>query len=138
MSSKTIKCTRCGRETGETEKQINSAPKPCPYCGSIEKTVKICVHEKVTLNLKKRIRGKVKNDSYRSKDKLRREFIRGDELHKKSGKWNKKVREIDKDNDLYKEVIVDPETGEIIHECEEPLSEHINHGSAKNKNDKKA
>lgn len=138
MSSKTIKCTRCGKETGETEEQTNNDPKPCPYCGSMEKTVEIRVHEKVTLNLKDRIREKVKNDSYRSKDKLRREFIRGDELHKKSGKWYKKVREIDKDSDQYKEVITDPETGEITHECEEPLSEHRNHGSAKNKKDKKA
>ena len=32
----------------------------------------------------------------------------------------------------------DPETGKIIHECQEPLSEHRNHGSAKNKDDKKA
>ncbi|HUK55579.1 MAG TPA: zinc ribbon domain-containing protein, partial [Nitrospiria bacterium] len=68
----------------------------------------------------------------------RRDFFHGDDLHKKSGKWYKKERIIDKDNDQYKEVISDPETGEIIHECQEPLSEHRNHGSAKNKDDKKA
>ena len=28
---------------------------------------------------------------------------------------------------------VDNETGEIIHHCKEPLSEHINHGTAKHK-----
>ena len=40
---------------------------------------------------------------------------------------------IDKDNNHYKEIVVDPETGEIIHQCEEPLSEHRGHGSDKKK-----
>jgi hypothetical protein len=31
----------------------------------------------------------------------------------------------------YTEVVKDPETGEIVHEVEEPLSEHRGHGSAK-------
>jgi hypothetical protein len=42
-------------------------------------------------------------------------------------------RAIDRDNDLYVERVTDYETGEIIHECQEPLSSHINHGSAKKK-----
>jgi hypothetical protein len=34
-------------------------------------------------------------------------------------------------NDRYREVVTDPTTKEIIHHCEEPLSQHQNHGSAK-------
>ena len=40
---------------------------------------------------------------------------------------------IDRENDLYKEVVTDPDTGKIIHQCEEPLSEHVGHGSAKHR-----
>jgi hypothetical protein len=46
-------------------------------------------------------------------------------------------RVIDRDNDRYFEKITDYDTGEIIHYCEEPLSQHINHGSAKSKKGKK-
>lgn len=138
MSSRKVTCTSCGKETGETEEQINSNPQPCPHCESMEKTVHIFVHDEVKLDVKESLRGKAKDDSYRSKDKLRRDFFHGDDLHRESGKWYKKDRVIDKDNDHYKEVFIDPETGEINHECEEPLSEHRNHGSAKNKDDKKA
>ena len=40
----------------------------------------------------------------------------------------------DRRQDRYKEVVRDPDTSEIIHECEEPLSEHQGHGSARPSN----
>jgi len=40
-------------------------------------------------------------------------------------------RLIDRENDWYAETVTDPETGEIVHECKEPLSEHQGHGAAK-------
>jgi hypothetical protein len=36
-------------------------------------------------------------------------------------------------DDRYTEVVKDPDTGEIIHECDEPLRAHRGHGSAKKK-----
>lgn len=131
MNSRKIICTNCGADTGEIEGQANSNPQPCPHCGSMEKTILVKIEEEV--QAKESLRGKVKDDNYRSKDKTRRDFFHGDDLHKESGKWYKKERIIDKDNDYYKEVVTDPETGEVIHECEEPLSVHRDHGYAKNK-----
>ena len=61
------------------------------------------------------------------------ETISGDDLHRKKGKWNLITRTIDRENNLYSETITDQDTGIIIHQCIEPLSEHRNHGSAKNK-----
>lgn len=61
------------------------------------------------------------------------EHFSGDELYRKIGKWMKKVRRIDRRGDWYSEVVCDPETGEVVHRCEEPLSEHVGHGSAKRK-----
>ena len=40
----------------------------------------------------------------------------------------------DRRNDWYAETVTDPTTGQVIHHCEEPLSKHLGHGSAKNKN----
>lgn len=77
------------------------------------------------------LKGKVKNKNFPSKKNPRREFFVGDELRKSDGKWMKKERNIDKDNNKYKEIVTDPETGEVVHHCEEPLKKHTGHGSAK-------
>jgi len=55
----------------------------------------------------------------------------GDNYHEKSKKWNTKVRIIDRVNDWYYEEVRDGDTGALIHLCDEPLSEHDGHGSAK-------
>jgi len=55
----------------------------------------------------------------------------GDDLHKKSNTWMSLERVIDRAKNWYKEIIVNPKTGEIIHKIEEPLSDHTDHGSAK-------
>ena len=55
----------------------------------------------------------------------------GGHYHKKSEKWNTKVRIIDRVNDWYYEEVRDGDTGALIHLCDEPLSEHDGHGSAK-------
>jgi hypothetical protein len=45
----------------------------------------------------------------------------------------RKQRTLDRDNDRYVEKVVDPETGEVLRDVEEPLSDHQGHGSAKAK-----
>lgn len=67
-------------------------------------------------------------------DRARKPFLEaifGAELFRKLGIWVRKERIIDRDKDHYREVITNPETGEVLHHCEEPLSEHRGHGSAK-------
>ena len=53
--------------------------------------------------------------------------IRGD-LYRKIGRWMRLERVIDRENDAYKEVVIDPKTGEEVYRCEEPLSQHLGHG----------
>jgi hypothetical protein len=59
------------------------------------------------------------------------EGISGEDLHRDSGKWMYKERVIDHEKNRYKEVVTDLETGNIVHNCEEPLDKHTGHGSAK-------
>jgi len=61
-----------------------------------------------------------------------REHVIGPETSA-SGRLVMKERHIDKQSDSYLERITDMETGEVIHECEEPLSMHRGHGDAKKK-----
>jgi len=38
---------------------------------------------------------------------------------------------IDRERDCYLERVTDPQTGAVIHACDEPLSAHWGHGSAR-------
>ena len=57
----------------------------------------------------------------------------GDSFHRLTGRWHQRTMVVDRENDRYREVIVDAETGEAVHRCEEPLSQHQGHGGAKAK-----
>jgi hypothetical protein len=53
-----------------------------------------------------------------------------DDLHRNTGRWMHLQRIVDRTRNWYEEVVTDPETGNVVHRCEEPLSEHRGHGSA--------
>jgi hypothetical protein len=55
----------------------------------------------------------------------------GHDLHRKTGRWMHLQRIVDRARNWYTEVVTDPETGKVVHRCEEQLSEHRGHGSAK-------
>lgn len=59
------------------------------------------------------------------------EFFTGSDWWKAAKKWATKSRTIDRRNDKYYEEVIDPDSGQVIHKCEEPLSKHVFHGSAK-------
>lgn len=42
---------------------------------------------------------------------------------------------VDRENDRYSERVVDPTDGDVLHECGEPLSDDLGHGSAKTGSD---
>lgn len=78
-------------------------------------------------------------DRYELKDKIKGkkkpilEVIEGFAYYLKKQKFILKKRVIDRKNDRYFEEIKDPDSDEIIHKCDEKLSEHYGHGSAKKK-----
>jgi len=101
---------------------------PCPKCGSVTRAHSITISE--TIDVKEMLGLKAKRPGQK---KPSMEQKSGDDLHRKSGLWNKLIRIIDRDKNWYKEEITDPGTGAIIHKDEGPLSEHQGHGDAKNK-----
>jgi hypothetical protein len=48
----------------------------------------------------------------------------GDDLHRKTGTWNRLERVIDREHDRYREHIVDPQSGAVLRDVDEPLSQH--------------
>jgi hypothetical protein len=49
------------------------------------------------------------------------------------GALAKHERYISRGTDRYFEKVTMCETGEVVHECDEPLTDHQGHGSAKNR-----
>jgi hypothetical protein len=102
----------------------------CTNCGSKKKTIELNFEDNG--DIFEQINGKVKEKGIK---KPIEEFRIGDDLHRNSGKWNHVeryiIRKKNSKDSTYKEIIKDIETGEVIRHCEEPLINHINHGSAK-------
>jgi hypothetical protein len=49
----------------------------------------------------------------------------------RGGALASRTRVMDRDADRYVETVTMRETGEVLHRCDEPLSEHQGHGSAR-------
>ncbi len=129
MAESNVRCSNCGEELDEIIDQKDDPP--CPKCGSPRRSITISFTDKV--QVKEQLEMKAKDPSYTGRAKIRIEQLVGDDLHCKSGKWYDKIRVIDRENNLYLETVKDAETGDVIHHCEEPLTEHFGHGSAKKK-----
>ena len=123
-----IECVQCGSVIDEEPNTPIEIRRPCPKCGSLNR-----LNEK-TLSSSIPVYGGVKFKARHGGNG--KPFVEGkvlNEIYRKTNKLVKRALRIDRDNDKYSESVVDPETNEIIHECNEPLSEHRGHGSAKSK-----
>lgn len=122
-----VKCLACHADLPSDWGR--SARQPCPKCGSGRLAITIENVERISLH--ECLEGRFKDSNLSSRKNPRVTFQVGDSYWRDGEKWVKKNRLVDRDRDLYQEVVTDPETGTVIHQCEEPLSEHRGHGSAK-------
>ena len=124
-------CDVCGLALEEDASCPADQRDPCPVCGSTTRKFHGVLRDTIMFKEKLRMKGR-----HPEGGKPFIEQVSGDDLHRKSGKWMKLSRIIDRDNDTYSEVVTDPETGKVIHKSEEQLSKHRGHGSAKCKGKK--
>lgn len=122
-----ISCAKCKAELPDDLPR--QPPTPCPVCGSIARAHFVDMADGVGMHDGHRV--KSKRPSLSSDKKLRFDTYSGVEHSHRYGRLVRVHRTVDKDNDSYSEKVIDMQTGEILHECDEPLSHHINHGSAK-------
>jgi hypothetical protein len=127
IASMDIRCSECGTVI------LNATPaddpndrEPCPECGSAARTIP--VHVQSALELRSKLSLKQRRLGLK---KPILESIFGDDLFRLTNKWNHLLQIIDRLHDRYYKLIVDPATGEVLLECDEPLSHHIGRGSAK-------
>lgn len=128
---KEVICNSCGRSGGE-EFGTADATHRCPRCGSSDVKVHITLQEQVTVHEQLRLKAR-----HQDEKKPFREAIFGDDLRERDGRWMHKEQVVDREAGWYDKVVVDPETGEVVRECHEPLSQHRDCGSAKMKRPRK-
>ena len=122
----TIKCAACGAPVGEFDAGMQPPPTPCPHCGSTARTYGVALEATVTLRSMLRFKAR-----HPGGGRPFGEGEVGDDVHRKTGRWMRLERIIDRARDWYREHISDPTTGEVVRHVEEPLSQHRDHGSAK-------
>ena len=135
--SRRVECKSCGAVLPSDWSQLEN--QPCPKCGSDSLLFSLRVAS--SIGIRDRVRGKVKDPDYESerasegkgrKKRPAREFKVGSEPRgDQPGKGVEVYRDINRKCDTYDEKVTDEKTGEVLHECHEPLSVHRGHGSAK-------
>lgn len=104
---------------------------PCPACSGTARVWSINVADAV--QVRDNMKAKSKRDTFPSKKKVRLELQTGEEIRRDGRGWVTKDRIIDHDADSYIEKVVDSDTGLVLRDVAEPLSEHRGHGSARRK-----
>ena len=57
----------------------------------------------------------------------------GDSLSISRGRWMRVLQIVDRRNNRYRKVVTDPETGEVLRDVDEPLTDHTGRGDARRK-----
>lgn len=127
MAIVSIECAKCGSPLSIVPGEV--ARVACAACGATARRYTELIEERATVHHS--IRMRAKRPSLPSDKKLRWDANSGYEMSVSLQRLVKVERTLDRDADLYFERVTDPQTGEILHECQEPLSKHIGHGSAK-------
>lgn len=126
----TVLCGKCKAALKEMSDIQPDQRTPCPKCGSTSRHFEVTSLVSIGISVRAGMKGKHPGDKTPFIEQ-----ISGADLFRKIGKWMHLSRVIDRENDQYSEIITDPTTGEIIHKCEEPLSKHTGHGTARQKKD---
>ena len=122
-------CADCGYVI-DTTKDEGDKKYPCEKCGSTRRNYTASLFVELQACDGHEVKGKRPGQ----KKPFVEDMSRPDYSHSKE-KLVHKERLIDRDNNRYFERVTDYQTKEVIHECEEPLSDHFGHGTAKFKNE---
>jgi len=126
VDSQTVRCGNCGIDLKESTNTPPDKRTGCPSCGSMSRHFSVSISGTVTVRSMLGLKGRHATGG--------RPFIEqkiGDDLHRKSGRWMRLERVIDRARNWYRELVTDRETGKIVNQCDGPLSDHRGHGAAK-------
>lgn len=120
-------CLDCGSLVKEDNGFLMEQRTACKHCGSKERK-----YPQLAKSYNSGLSGVLKaktNDHHNGRPSTNE--TAGASFFKREDRWVWRNVEIDRKRDNYEEIVLDPESGEIIHYCKEPLSEHRSHVSAK-------
>jgi hypothetical protein len=126
VGSDKVRCGACDTLIQEVPGLPPELRQACPHCGSRARKFAQSTGGEIAPV------GNLKSRGFRANaSKWFIEVIKGADWSVGLKRWARKLRTIDKEHDLYSERVVDPLTGEILHDVSEPLSRHTDHGSAR-------
>ena len=125
--NESVECGSCGLVfQGDEVGEHPGEHEPCPNCGSLRRHIRVSVKETWSWNEYNKIKAKKASTTHK-KHKVRHEFEEG----KKKGNDGRLVykklvkdREHAKSDNSYQELVIDVETGKVIEDKHEKLSEH--------------
>ena len=124
----TVNCGECGKALAEPPNLPPQERFLCPECGCQSRALEIIVSDTITVTVRERRKILGRRPGFRRPIV---EMLGGDDFNRKLGKFVKHERVIDREKNWYKERVTDPDTGQVLHECEEPLTDHRGRGSAR-------
>ncbi|MFT5032296.1 MAG: hypothetical protein ACI89D_000823 [Bermanella sp.] len=116
----------CGKKLEEDKVLPSDDRNPCPECGGMKRHVEVMFSVTTKASVGMRAKGKAPG--------VKKPFVevRAESSVKKStGEEVFHERTIDRRQNAYVERVTLKETGEILHEFNEKLTDHLRHGSAK-------
>lgn len=103
---------------------------PCPDCGCATALVEVVIAEQVGEMHDSVAYAAYEDGKSRKKGRIAWGVAKRDWFHRE-GAWANVRRQFNKPEDTYEEIITYADSGEMIREVREPLSEHQGRGSAK-------
>jgi hypothetical protein len=110
--------------------EVGAPREPCPKCGAIRRAAIETLEDVVLVLDGMRMVGK---RAGRARPLF--EARTGASYFRSGQEWHHVERLVDRENDRYVEKITRISTGEVVRHVDEPLSEHIGHGSDKRRSD---
>src|SRR5260221_3076298 len=117
-------CADCDGDLPDTLLKPGVVQTPCPKCGSVRQKQIVNIFEEVKVEIHDQVRMKGRNAPGTGKSGIRYDHIVGDDQRRSEGDYVHKERIIDKDGNRYRELVQDKETGEVLRDVDEKLSDH--------------
>ena len=110
-------CVHDGRQSGYAR---------CPNCDSTTRHFIGVVEEQIEITCVLDSRRQVRDPNLSKTQAKRRgvDIKSGYDWWRNGGKFVYRYQEVNHETGRYRKLVIDPETGEVIRHCDEPLSEH--------------
>lgn len=125
-----VECGSCGQELPDARVDDPAEGRlPCPTCASVARLVKVHAHDEVSIRVDSGLKKRTPGFKSGGRSRPAQEQWSGAEKSA-DGVWRERQRVVDRENNRYVERVTDPD-GTVIRDVDEPLDQHLHHGSDK-------